>query len=360
MRATTTRGAAMAAAVLGTALTAVLTLPATADGAIAFSRATGPLDRMYLAGDDGRAVRMLGARGVDPVISPDGTRIAHAAAGAAGGGPLRVLTLATGAVTTSTRVCRTRPVWSPDSTRLACVTERADRRGYVTGQGLALVEAATGASTTLVPAAGRAVDGVDWSPAGTRIAYTDGRYGRARTDLWVADPDDMARARRIMPWASGPVWGPVRIAAARTSTRRVRVAGRSTTEVRSQIWTVNPGGGGGRALTRFRTRTPLVTGPAPSLWTPAGRRVVGVLGGTDLAQVVVVDARSGALRRIGRPGEGYAVPEAVSPDGRTLLVSEGGVGAGTTRLRLMGVAGTPGRVLLRGVRTVSVSDGWRP
>jgi hypothetical protein len=103
-----------------------------------------------------------------------------------------------------------------------------------------------------------------------------------------------------------------------------------------------------------------VTGPAPSLWTPAGRRVVGVLGGTDLAQVVVVDARSGALRRIGRPGEGYAVPEAVSPDGRTLLVSEGGVGAGTTRLRLMGVAGTPGRVLLRGVRTVSVSDGWRP
>lgn len=347
------RRAALAAGLLA------LALPATGQATIAFQTTSGPVDRIRLANDDGSGARILAVRGVNPAISPDGTRLAYQhLRGRSGPGPVRIVTLADGALVTSSQVCRTTPVWSPDGTRLVCTTETATAAGLVTGEGLAMIDAATGARTTLVRAPRNQVDSVDWSPDGTRIAYSAGRFASGRSDVFVADPADMAGRILAVPNATGPVWGPARIAVTRYTRRRVRIGGQPTTVVHSQIWTVNPGGGGARRLTSVPAGPFLVTGPFATAWTPDGATVIGAIGGDDYSVPITVNAATGAVRRLG-PARVAAFPEAVSADGRTLLMNEGFF-AGTGRLRLVGIGGRPGRVILRGVGAVSVTAGWQP
>ena len=355
-----TTAAVRARLALAAAGAAALAIPAGAQGTIAFQKPTGPGDRIYLANDDGGGARMLAVRGANAVISPDGARVAYQPlrGGGAGPGPVRILTIADGTIVASTQICRNPPVWSPDGTRLVCITETATPDGFITGEGLALIDAATGARTTLVRAPRNQVDSVDWSPDGTRIAYSGGRFATTRSDVYIADPGNMAAKVLAVRDATGPVWGPTRIAVTRYTRRRVRIGGQPTTVVHSQIWTVNPTGGGARRLTSLPPGPFLVTGPFANAWTPDGTRVIGAIGGDDYSVPITVNAATGAVRRLG-PSRVIAFPEAVSADGRTLLMGEGYI-EGDGRLRLVGIGGRQGRIILRGVTTVSVTANWQP
>jgi Tol biopolymer transport system component len=339
-------------------VTAGLVAPAAGQAAIAFQRQPGSLSAMYVASDEGTHVRRLPVGGTGPVISPDGTRVAFQRLTRDGEGRLRILTIAGGPVVVSPTVCGSAPVWSPDSTRLLCTTESARRDGTVTGEGLVLIDAATGASQTLVPAPRHDVETVAWSPDGTRIAYSDGRFGATRADVYVADPAHMAGATRVVRDADTPVWGPTAIAVTRYTHRRVRIHGRRTTVVHSQIWTVVPGSRA-RALTRYRARSILVTGPSPTVWTPRGKLLVGEITGTDHSQLIAVDARTGRIHALRPAAERATFANAVSADGRTVLFTDA---ADELRpsLRTVRITGGTARVLLRGVSTVSVSAGWSP
>ena len=344
---------------LAAAAAVALAAPAAGRAAIVYQRAPGPQKSMYIASDDGTGTKRLPGGGLSPVISPDGTKVAYQAFTLRGDGRLRILSVASGSVVASPQVCRSAPVWSPDSTRLVCTTETADRLGYVTGNGLALVDATTGGRRTLVVSPGNEVEGLTWSPDGMRVAYSKGRFGSSRTDVFVADPNDMGGARRVIRNATTPVWGPVKIAVSRYTRRHVRVGGHRMEVVRSQIWTVNPNGGGAHVLTRYRTGRPLVYGPSATFWTPDGSRLVGEIGGTDFSQLIAVNARTGRIRALGPAGERVTYPNAVSADGRVVLFTDGKIDA-TKNLRTVGIAGARGRVLLRGVSTVSASAGWQP
>jgi Tol biopolymer transport system component len=294
------------------------------------------------------------------VISPDGARVAFQEVRRDGRNRLRILTVADGTVVPSPQVCRLPPVWSPDSTRLLCTTETAAPDGTVTGDGLALVDAATGTARTLIAAPGNGVESAAWSPDGTRIAYANGPFTRVRRDVFVADPDAMGAAARILRNATTPVWGPASIAVTRLTSRRVRIGGQPTTAIHSQIWLVDPAGGGARRLTAYRAPSFLITGPFAAFWTPDGSRLVGTVGGTDYGELISVDARTGRIRSL-RPGsERLTAPVAVSADGRRVLVLDGPPGGGPARLRTVGVTGGHDRVLLRGVRTATASAGWQP
>lgn len=345
--------------VLATAAAAALAAPAAGQAAMVYQRAPGSLKAMYIANDDGTGARRLPGSGTSPVISPDGTGVAYQEFTRSGDGRLRILSVSSRTVVASPQVCRSAPVWSPDSSRLICTTETANRRGDVTGDGLALIDATTGVRRTLVAAPGNEVEGPTWSPDGTRIAYSNGRFGLLRSDVFVADPGDMGGATRVVRNATTPVWGPARIAVTRYTSRHVRVGGHRMQVVHSQIWTVNPSGGGAHVLTRYRTRRALVYGPSAAFWTPDGGRLVGEIGGTDFSQLIAVDARTGRIRALRPAGERVTYPNAISADGRVVLFTDGRVD-GASSLRTVGIAGARGRVLLRGVSTVSASAGWQP
>jgi hypothetical protein len=114
-----------------------------------------------------------------------------------------------------------------------------------------------------------------------------------------------------------------------------------------------------RALTRYRARSLLVTGPSPTVWTPHAKRLVGEIGGTDHSQLISVDARTGRIRALRPAGERATFANAVSADGRTVLFTDA-ADERRPSLRTVGVTGGRGHVLLRGVSMVSVSAGWSP
>jgi len=344
-------------ACLALALLAGLALPAGASAALVYQPDRGTGTRIVVARDDGTGRRTLPVRGLSPVVSPDGGLVAFATPSAAAAGKVRIVRLATGAVTRTDQVCLARLAWSPDSTRILCQTESANARGFITGNGLALIDAATGASRALVRARGSGVEGYSWSPDGTRIAYANGGFTSRLRSVVVADPADMAASRRrLIRNATAPVWGPVKIAVARYRYGTVVRRGVRNSVVRSQIWTVNPGGGGAHQLTRYSASALTTTGPFPSFWTPSGDRIVGTISGTDQSDLITVGARTGTIRRLG-PGD--AAPDGISADGRTILYTTGFLDT-NYRLRTIGIGGRRGRLLVRNASSASVSADWAP
>jgi hypothetical protein len=83
---------------------------------------------------------------------------------------------------------------------------------------------------------------------------------------------------------------------------------------------------------------------------------VGTIGGTDLSELVTIDARTGAIRRLG-PED--AVANAVSADGRTILYTTGFL-SGSYRTGTIGLGGGGRRELLRGASVVSATADWSP
>ncbi len=352
-----------------------VSIPAGASANVVFATLSGGTAPIRVANDDGTGARTI-ARGLGPVVSPDGGKVAYLlnSGGVSDQKPVRVIGVATGTVATVVGRCMPGSLmWSPDSTRILCRTEAVTARGVVTGNGLAIIGPVPAqlVATPAIPygvliAAKRHVMGeFGWSPDSTRIVIATGPFSMTGVgmDVYVADPAAMSAKARIMSRANYPVWGAAGIAVARFRNVYVRVGGSRTPMTHSQVWIVQPDGSGARQVTRY-TATGLTMGPQAALWTPSGADLIGSLVGEDVSQLVRIDVASGRPVRIS-PQWSLVTPVAVSADGSRILsvtsfdTAARGIGIGN-RLESTTTAGTDRRVIARNVTDASVSADWAP
>ena len=222
-----------------------------------------------------------------------------------------------------------RPVWSPDSTRIAVLQDLDERR-----RALLSIAIETGERKTV---ARGAIDDVSFSPRGDEIAYARGEvFGNV--DVYVADADGGGERRVTHGGESAyPVWGPREIAFARIVPYRGWGA--------HEIWLVRPNGGERRLL----AKTPPsllgqgIVGLVPVAWSADGRALLAGLANEFGLVPFAVDPQTGSVSRIGDYSY-HASPDGLSHDGRFVLVSDSGVEVTThTRVDVVPYAGGAGR-----------------
>ena len=173
------------------------------------------------AREDADAVgQLVGGRGVgrtgyhaSPAISPQGDRVAYVAtedglfdvyvANTVGPPDARVLVDGQdNAEFESLRLLSPGLSWSPDGTRLAVAVTSGP------GDGIALVDVASGDAETVRPAGVDAIVSVAWSPDGGRVAF-EGTAG-AHSDLYVLDlaTGGVANVTRDLYSDHAPAWAP--------------------------------------------------------------------------------------------------------------------------------------------------------
>ena len=186
------------------------------------------------------------------------------------------------------RINCARIVWSPDSTKLACVEYSA---GASKPSRLRLIDAATAATTTL--ATGFFEAQVSFSPDSARLAYvqlpTSRSFFSSQGKLQVIDLTTHAITTVRDSAVASPAWGPDAIAFAVLKPR-----GRTDT---FDVATVQPDGTNFRRLTNFRPDAQLF-GPTPVAWSADGKRLLAGMVGLDAwtaREAYAVDV-SGAVR----------------------------------------------------------------
>jgi hypothetical protein len=346
--------------VLVTAAVALLAFASSAGATIAYQSSSG--SRLMIANDRATGATRLGASGSSPLISPDGTRVAYLG-GTDAMPQLRIRTIATGAEIVAAVMPGTSvgfgSEWAPDSAHLAMPTESATAKGYVTGAGIDIVDAATGAITVVLAPKGHDICGFSWATAGDRLAYASQRYGAAygACTLRIAALDGTTTA--TLGAGSSPLWGPQRIAFQRFA--NVRWHGMRLQH--AQLWTIDPSAPGAAPaqLTHYAS-VGMISGPFATLWSPDGRMLYGGIGGEDVSMPGRFNATTGRYTRL-RDGGGKALydasPIAVSADGATLLLDTGEMG-GTPVYKTMPSGGGALRVFLRHAYNLTVQPSWQP
>ena len=329
-----------------------------AEARVAFTSAKGITAkgaRVFVANDDGTGITALGVRGSRPAISPDGTRVAYVAGPIGEGTSLRIRTIATGAEVVSAAPFGGigDPLWSPDGTRLLAPTDAVDADGYVTGEGLTLVDAATGAVTVVVPAKGNEVTGYSWAPSGAQFAYATKRWtGRLYGEtIRIANAD--GTAARTLGAGTNPLWGPTRIVFRRHTSERWH----AMTVYHAQLWLADPT----TQLSHYPAKG-MVAGPWAGYWAPDGSTLYGGIGGEDYALPGRVNATTGRFTPY-RDASGAtfsdAFPAGISADGATLLMRVDVI-AGREQVKLMPAAGGAMRSYIRDVLEISLTPSWQP
>ena len=345
--------------VLVTAASALLTLAATASATIAYQSASG--SRLMIASDRATGATRLGATGSSPLISPDSTRVAYLG-GTMARPQLRIRTIATGAevvvaATPGTSVGQGIK-WAPDSKHLVMPTESATAQGYITGAGLDIVDAATGAVTVVLAPKGHDLGGFSWAPTADRLVYASQRYGGNYGDctLRIVGLDGATIAS--LGAGASPLWGPTKIAFQRYT--NVRWQGMRLQH--AQLWTIDSNGPGApRQLTHYRS-TGMIYGPFATLWSPDGKTLYGGIGGEDVSMPGRFNATTGRYARLrDRNGKVLydAAPIAVSADGKTLLLDTGEM-SGTPVYKTMPAGDGAVRVFLKHAYNLTVQPSWQP
>lgn len=347
-------------AVLASTAVAVLAITATASATIAYQSASS--GQLMTASDAAAGATRLGVKGTSPLISPDGTRVAYIG-GTANRPQLRIRTIATGAEVVAAVEPGTSvgfgSEWAPDSAHLAVPTESATAKGYITGAGIDIVDAATGVATVVVAPKGNDLAGFSWAPTADRLVYGWQRYGAAfgTGSLRIAGLDGAQLA--TLGAGTNPLWGPRLIAFQRTTSARWH----GMTVQHAQLWTIDPATPGAAAtqLTHYAS-VGLVYGPFAAAWSPDGTTIFGGIGGEDMSLPGRISLATGRFANL-RDGAGKplydAAVVAVSADGRTLLLDTGEM-SGTSVYRTIPVGGGALRVYLKHAYNLSVQPSWQP
>jgi Tol biopolymer transport system component len=225
------------------------------------------------------------------IWSPDGTRIAYAAA-EGGEKPLQIWVVradGTGLRRLTSAGDNEEPVWSPDGTRIAYL----HKRGLFAGNADVWVVGADGKGAHPVTADGAKKTGLAWQPNGSLLAYMRSVYGPygGPTTLHVVD-ERGGRPRSLGPGAEdhAPVWSP----------DGATLAYNAFTAKASGLTLVHADGSGKRLLVPY--------GLDP-VWSPDGRMIAYWArrvprGHAEMVDVYAVDVASGATRRLtGFPNE---------------------------------------------------------
>jgi Tol biopolymer transport system component len=295
--------------------------------------------KIVVANANGSGSRVL-TSGWWSSVSPDGSRVAVMDADVDYANPrLELYASSGGAPTGVVDVWCAGVVWSPDSTRLACVDYGADP---AKPWRLLLFDAASGAKTTL--ATGFFDLQVSFSPDSTRLAYVQRTTGRTyydrRARLKVVDLATRRATTIRTAGAASPAWGPAAIAF-----DVLKPLGRNYSH---NVAIVQPDGAGYRQVTHFRPTAELF-GPTPAAWSADGKRLLAGMAGLDAwvaRESYAVDPARGSVRLIAHS----VSPSALSRDGRFVIGQTGD--AETTGLARSNVVRVPWgggqkRILLR-------------
>lgn len=248
----------LAVALAGSASVARATFPGR-NGRIAFMAWPSGPPNIFSAKPDGTDVTRLTsgpAQDAHPAWSPDGSKIAFASDRVLGNGQTDiyvmdadgtdVMRLTTEATGPAHPVGSRLPAWSPDGTRIAFVSDRADPRGDVW-----VMNADGSRQVDLTPSAG-ADSYPAWSPDGTRIAFVSDRGGDDQ--IYTMDPGGGRQA----PLTSDP--GPPRASLDWSPDGTRLVVARDP----DRVYVMRADGTGARRLTAGMN----------AVWSPDGTRIL--------------------------------------------------------------------------------------
>jgi Tol biopolymer transport system component len=301
----------------------------------------------------GRTTQVTRAAGleVDPALSPNGENIAYAA-GPSSAMQIYVRQVRGGrevALTNDTTENFRSPRWSPDGSQIA----------YQSSDGIFVVPALGGSprrvarldSLALRHTVGSAttITGLDWSPDGSRLAWTLGNSGDGVTVLTLASGDTL-RLPAPAP-ASSPAWSPDgrNIAVAVGNPQFIFGTGYFGNSGASAIWIVHVDG---KAPTRVAPDSALNDSPQ---WSPDGRALF------------LISDREGSRdiyrQLLGRDGVAVGPVQRLTTgtDAQGLSLSHGGARMAYSRLNTWtGIWSIPipvgGPVSIRGARRITTGN----
>lgn len=300
---------------------AASSLDAGLGGKLVFQTATG--GDIYIVNADGSGFRRL-TDGIDPVLSPDGTRVAYARWGAPHG--VFILDLRTGAEQRIASVNRPRgPTWSPDGLRVAfthvtrtrtcvdlgfacvdidelrrmlggqeCIDTPEGRRCIgdfplinIDDNGLALADPASGSRDNLISEG--SIQSAEWHPSRGDILF------RGKPGLQAIQPGQQPSPVANNPSLSSAVWSP----------DGQRMAAQIRIHDRTEIVLLDAGGNVSQYLTQppptyERPGQPAPDNVAPA-WSPDGRSLV-FFSNRDGAWRPYIMKADGANQRLFLPG----------------------------------------------------------
>ena len=348
------------------ALIACLVVPTLAGASIAFTRISAPYTfstqslnpPIYIAKNDGTGIRKLSVTGLQPEIAPDGTMIAYLVTSKPSyTSTLHFVSIATG-VDTNTKVLCENTEWAPNSSAVVCDTTSKSLSGLVT---------VTPAGKTTLIAKNTASVGVGWnsatwSPDSSMIAWesdtSSTKMGGLKQKLRALNADGTGPLLKLGD-GGAPVWGPSLIA-------YIRYTG-SGDMAAEQMWTINPAthnDSTAKQLTHWtQPKNSFESGPAPAMWAPNGKTIIGAVNGMDDTAVTIgVNATSGKITTIGLANSYANRPVAVSADSSTVLVNNYSQASGTNKdygtINLVSINGKTSSLFLNHVSYLSASADW--
>lgn len=325
---------------------------------------------LYAANDNGTGAVMIGAMdGYLPRISPDGAKVAWLRENAARGAALAMTVVpATEEEATPDVALGLRCVdmaWSPDSTRIACVTAgRAPSAQVDSARGLTIVDVATKATTTLVAPSRGQVQGVAWSPDGLRVAFgwarfAKGDYAPGRLELIGVDGGGRSVAA---PVGAFPIWSAAH-GIAYAVEKRLVCTGDTFADLQPsyRMAILDPATGASRVATDWHLACAL--GLLPFGFLPDGRVVATLLDAANQRypvgiQTAIVDPATRRTTPIRFPDGGR--PYGISADGTRLLIGMDFAEIGNPSLRSVDLRGRDARVIVRNAISASTAATWVP
>lgn len=328
LRSQTTSSALVLGFTLAAALAAVAWLVAApAHATIAYEMSSGGFHpSIWVAEDNGGAPRQLvgGTGGVQPLIAPDGSAVIFQSLPAHGSAALEIVSTSGGTpvVLAAQEANMNNTAWSPDSKTIATTLGLTPER-----ERLVLIDVATHNAR---PVASGTIQGVGFSPDSTQLAYARApnlKHFPTSSDIYTV-PVAGGTPKRITSnhRSTEPVWGPTKIAFARTFKAR----GRREDAPKSNVWLMNPNGSQARQLTRQKAAF-LLSGPAPLAWSASGAQLLAQFGGQDTIYGEGVNPSTGAVHTL-TAKKSIAlqlVAAGISRDGSTVLAATGGFDPGS-------------------------------